>query len=95
MTSITMGLLERAAEATARATDLAVRFGAWRGKRRQRLARRARFRHLLHLEDRILDDIGLERGTLQDAARLPLAVDAGAILRRADGRLWRRPDSRI
>ena len=65
MTSITMGLLERAAEATARATDLALRFGAWRGERRQRLARRARFRHLLHLDDRILDDIGLERGTLQ------------------------------
>ncbi len=45
-------------------------------------ANRRRFNRLLDLEDAILDDIGVTRGDVQIASRLPLQRNAALELRR-------------
>lgn len=47
-----------------------------------RIRRRRKFRTLLDLDDHMLHDIGVTRGEVQDAANLPLSVDAATELRR-------------
>ncbi|MEF2074315.1 hypothetical protein [Consotaella aegiceratis] len=48
-------------------------------RRRQRLRRQA-FRSLLTVDDHILDDIGLSRTLVEQAARTPVTVDAIALV---------------
>lgn len=44
--------------------------------------RRRRMTRLLDLDDQMLDDIGVSRGDLEVALRLPLSVDVATELRR-------------
>jgi len=46
------------------------------------IARRRRFKRVLDLEDRLLDDIGVNRAEVEWAARLPLGVNAAEELHR-------------
>ncbi|BDA86077.1 hypothetical protein Sa4125_36190 [Aureimonas sp. SA4125] len=57
------------------ANRLAARFQAWRAERRERGRRRDRLRHLLQLGDHLLDDIGLDRHTLE-VSSAPLSARA-------------------
>ena len=59
-------------------------------KRRQRLCREA-FNTLLRVDDHILEDVtGLTRPQVEEAARLPLAVDALEAIARLQERSSRR-----
>ena len=51
-------------------------FHNWRRIRRDQRIARAAFLHVLALDDRALDDIGLTREEAMWGARLPLRVDA-------------------
>lgn len=53
--------------------------GGFELHRRNRV-RRAAFLHLLRLDDNILADIGVTRAEVEDAARLPLQVNASKVL---------------
>ena len=64
------------------------RWLAWRLERGRRSALRRTYRLLLKVGDDLLDDIGLDRSYIEKAARLPLSVDAGTVLRQADHRKW-------
>ena len=44
--------------------------------------KRQKFKKLLDLDDRMLDDMGVHRFEVERAARLPLSVDAGVELHR-------------
>lgn len=44
---------------------------------------RQRFLDLTRLDDRTLDDIGVSRGDIHNAAELPLGIDAATAARRA------------
>jgi uncharacterized protein YjiS (DUF1127 family) len=46
------------------------------------IRRRRRFYRLHELDDHMLDDIGVTRGEVEIAGRLPLSVDAATELRR-------------
>ena len=52
------------------------------GERIKRLRRRRGFNRLLDLDDKMLDDIGVNRGEVRMASGLPLSVDAATELRR-------------
>ena len=52
--------------------DLASRLQNWIAARRQRRHRRDRLRHLMRLDDHLLDDIGLNRSAIEAAAGSPL-----------------------
>jgi uncharacterized protein YjiS (DUF1127 family) len=54
--------------------DLACRLQNWLAKRRQRRHRRDRLRHLMRLDDHLLDDIGFDRSAIEAAAGSPLDV---------------------
>ncbi|MEM1045446.1 MAG: DUF1127 domain-containing protein [Pseudomonadota bacterium] len=58
------------------------RFGTIWARIKEYRDRRDAFAVLLHLDERMLDDIGLSRGDIQWAARLPLKVNAALELRR-------------
>lgn len=53
----------------------------------ERREARAAFRAMEELDDRLLDDVGVTRGDVEWATRLPLSVNAAVALRhRADAR---------
>lgn len=58
------------------------RFGTIWARIKEYRDRRDAFRVLLHLDERMLDDIGLSRADILWAARLPLKVNAALELRR-------------
>ena len=55
---------------------------AWLNRRDAQKIKRKKFKNLLDLEDKMLDDIGVTREEVQQAARLPLSQDAATELRR-------------
>lgn len=55
---------------------------AWLNRRDAQKIKRKRFKSLLDLEDKMLDDIGVTRDEVQRAANLPLSQDAASELRR-------------
>ena len=52
------------------------------GKRISSIGKRRRFKSLLDLDDRMLDDMGVHRHEVDYVSRLPLSVDAATELRR-------------
>ncbi len=50
--------------------------------RLRQIRRRKKMERLLDLDDQMLDDIGVSRGDLDVALRMPLSVDAATELRR-------------
>lgn len=78
-------------------SDLFARFGAGIRHLAARRARRAVFRDMARLDDRMLDDIGFTRAEVETAAGLPLEVNASLAVRHmaaerraAESRLRRR-----
>lgn len=51
-------------------------------ERIRRLNRRRKFNRLLDLDDHMLNDIGVTRGEVEIASRMPLSSDAATALRR-------------
>ena len=69
---------DRSIRTAARALILRLR-GRFELYRRNKV-RRAAFLNLLRLDDNILEDIGVTRAEVEDAARLPLRANASAAL---------------
>ena len=65
---------------------LVARLKSWTVERRRQRLQRDAFNTLLRVDDHILTDItGLTRAQVEHAARLPLSVDATAVLRMKQG----------
>ncbi|ESR22832.1 DUF1127 domain-containing protein [Lutibaculum baratangense] len=64
-----------------RLTDFLRKLIAERRERAQLKLRRQAFRNLLELDDKTLNDIGFTRYEVEDAASLPLEVNASLALR--------------
>lgn len=62
-------------------SDLFARLGAGIRRLAARHARRAVFRDMARLDDRMLDDIGFTRAEVETAAGLPLEVNASLAVR--------------
>ena len=70
----------------ARLSSYGHRFLQWVELRREQQESRDAFRHLLKLDDNLLQDIGVTRADVERAAKLPLAEDAAQVLYEATGK---------